>query len=317
MNIVILDGFTTNSGDLDWGPLEALGSLTVYDRTAPEEVVARAHLADALLLNKTVLDGLALSQLPRLRYIGVLATGYNTIDIEAARTRGIPVCNAAGYGTEAVAQHVFALLLALTNQVDRHARDVAAGGWSRSPDWTYRLSPLVELAGLTLGVVGLGRIGQAVARIGQALGMEVLGHNRSPREVPGVTLVPLDRLFAQSDVVSLHCPLTSSNAGFVDAPLLRQMKPTAYLINTARGPLIDEQALRATLDAGHLAGVALDVLATEPPAADHPLLQAPRCLVTPHVAWGTTAARRRLIEIAAANLRAFQAGQPRHVVWDA
>ncbi|RMG69933.1 MAG: D-2-hydroxyacid dehydrogenase, partial [Bacteroidetes bacterium] len=239
----------------------------------------------------------------------------NTIDIAAAQARGIPVCNAAGYGTEAVAQHVFALLLAMTNRVETHARHVAGGGWAEAPDWTYRLSPLVQLTGRTLGIVGLGRIGQAVARLGQAFGMTVLGHSRSARAVPGVRMVDRDTLFADSDVISLHCPLTAGNAGFVDEALLRRMKPDAYLINTARGPLIDEGALLRVLQSGQLAGVALDVLSEEPPPPDHPLFGAPRCLITPHIAWGTQAARARLIEMAAENLAAFQQGHPQSNVW--
>ncbi|GAB4421138.1 MAG: D-2-hydroxyacid dehydrogenase [Bacteroidia bacterium] len=313
MNIVILDGHTTSDGDLGWHALRALGQLRIYDRSAPDEIVPRAREADAVLLNKARLDAQALAQLPRLRYIGILATGYNTVDTAAAAARGIPVCNAAGYGSASVAQHVFALLLDLVNHVALHADDVATA-WPASPDWTYRLALMTELDGKTMGIVGLGQIGQATARIAQAFGMRVVAHNRSPRAVPGVEMLDLEALFAQSDVVSLHCPLTADNTGFVDAALLARMKPSALLINTARGPLIDEQALAAALQAGQIAGAGLDVLSAEPPPPDHPLLRAPRCRITPHNAWGSRESRARLIAIAADNLRAFRDGRLQNVV---
>jgi len=314
MHITILDGYTTNDGDLSWESLKALGDLTVYDRTPPEALLDRARDAEILLTNKTPLSAETIKQLPQLRYIGLLATGYNVVDVEAAHERGIPVCNAAGYGTLSVAQHTFALLLALTNSVAEHAASTQQGHWSANPDWTYRLTPLVELAGRKLGVVGWGAIGQAVGKIGAALGMEVLTHTRSPEKVKAAQAVDQETLFTQADVVSLHCPLTPENERMVNATLLRKMKATAYLINTARGPLIDEPALADALAAGQLAGAALDVLSQEPPSAENPLLGAPRCLLTPHLAWGTRAARERLIGIAAANIRAFQAGKPQNVV---
>ena len=314
MNIVILDAYAANPGDLSWEKIAALGRLTVYDRTAPDQVVERAAGMNAVLTNKAVLDADALKQLPDLQYIGIIATGYNTVDVAEAARRGIPVCNAPGYGRDSVAQHVFALLLELSNQTGLHARSTAAGEWSHNPDWTYRKAPMTELAGKTLGIVGLGEIGSQVARIGQAFGMRVLGNNRSERQMPGVTMAGVAQLFAESDVVSLNCPLTDDNREFVNSALLRSMKSTAFLINTARGPLIDEAALAQALDAGWLAGAGLDVLSQEPPPINHPLFQAKNCIITPHNAWGTRESRERLIGIVAENLRAFIAGRPVHVV---
>ena len=315
MQIVILDSESTTGDDLDWSGLFDLGEVVAYPYTAPREVVARAREAEAILTNKVPLSAAVLAQLPKLRYIGVVATGYDRIDVQAARARGIPVCHAAGYGTEAVAQHVFALLLALTNQVARHSADVHAGGWTAQGSWTYRLTPLVELPGMTLGLVGMGRIGSAVAALGQAFGMRILAYSRSRRDLPGVAWADdLPTLFAQGDVLSLHCPLTPETEGLVDAALLGHMKPSAYLINTARGGLVQAAALAEALHAGQIAGAGLDVLSPEPPPADHPLLGAPRCLLTPHNAWGARAARQRLIDQTVDNLRAFLAGRPQQVV---
>jgi glycerate dehydrogenase len=316
MNVVILDGYAANPGDLSWDAIAALcgHNLTVFDRTPREKVVERARGMQAVLTNKAVLDADALAQLPDLRYIGIIATGYNTVDVAAARAREIPVCNAPGYGRDSVAQHVFALLLELSNQVGLHARSTAAGEWSANPDWTYQKAPMTELAGKTLGIVGLGEIGSQVARIALAFGMQVLANSRSPKDLPGVERVTREQLFAQSDVVSLNCPLTEENRTFVNAALLRTMKPTAFLINTARGPLIDEVALAQALNEGCLAGAGLDVLSEEPPAINHPLFQAKNCIITPHNAWGTRESRARLIGIVAANLRAFLAGAPVNVV---
>ena len=314
--LVILDAYATNPGDLSWAPIEALADCTVYDRTAPSDVLARTGDADAVLLNKAVLDAHTIARAPNLKYVGILATGWNTIDLVAAQKRGLVVSNVPGYSTASVAQHAFALLLELTNQVALHSADARAGGWPKNPDYCYRLTPQIELAGGTLGIVGFGQIGQAVARIGQALGMRVLAnrrdHSRPPPE--GVEYADLDRIFSESDVVSLHCPLSPATAGLVDARRLAQMKPTAFLINTSRGPLVVERDLAAALRAGRLAGAGVDVLSTEPPAPDNPLLSAPRCLVTPHVAWATDAARKRLIDVAADNLRAFLHGTPIHLV---
>jgi len=312
MRITILDGHTTNPGDLSWEPLRALGDCAVHDRTAAAEIVARAADADVVLTNKTPLTRETIAALPRLECIGVLATGYNVVDVAAARARGIPVCNVPEYGTPNVAQATFALLLELTNRVGRHAELVRAGRWSSCPDFCFWEGELVELSGLTLGVVGYGRIGRAVATIGRAFGMRILAWRRSPGDDP--ECVRLDRLLRESDVVSLHCPLTAETERLVNAATLATMKPTAFLVNTARGALVDELALAAALDAGRLSGAALDVLAVEPPAASNPLLAARNCLITPHIAWATREARRRLIEITADNVRAFATGTPRNVV---
>ena len=314
--LVILDAFATNPGDLSWAPIEAWADCTVHDRTAPADVLARIGDADAVMLNKAVLDAHTIAHAPRLKYVGILATGWNTIDLAAAKQRGLVVTNVPGYSTASVAQQAFALLLELTNQVALHSADARSGGWPKNPDYCYRLSPLIELAGLTLGIVGFGQIGQAAARIGQAFGMRVLANRRDHALPPpeGVEYADLDRIFTESDVVSLHCPLSPATAGMVDAKRLAQMKPTAFLINTSRGPLVVEQDLADALRAGRLAGAGVDVLSTEPPAPGNPLLSAPRCLVTPHVAWATDAARKRLIDIAAENLRAYLNGKPVHQI---
>jgi glycerate dehydrogenase len=311
MRIVVLDGFTTNPGDVSWAALEALGSLTVHDRTSPGDVVARAADADVLLTNKTRLGRAEITALPRLRCISVLATGHDVVDSAAARERGIPVCNVPEYGTANVVQATFALVLELTNRTGHYDATVRAGRWSACPDFCYQAGNLVELAGLTLGIVGNGRIGQGVAAVGRAFGMRILAHRRSHA---GPEHVDLDRLFAESDVVSLHCPLTPDTRALVNAARLALMKPTAFLVNTARGALVDEAALAAALDAGRIAGAGLDVLSVEPPPATNPLLAARNCVITPHVAWATRAARTRLIERTAENLRAFAAGTPRNVV---
>jgi glycerate dehydrogenase len=308
--LVVLDGHTTNPGDLSWVPLEALGNLTVHARTPPEQVAERIAEADVVLTNKTRLDAEQLAAAPRLRGIAVLATGHDVVDGLAACRLGIPVCNVPEYGTASVAQAVFALLLELTNHTGHLAAAVSAGRWSAGPDFCFWDEPLLELAGLTLGVLGQGRIGEAVARIARAFGMEVLSHRRHPQ--PGD--VDLDSLLAQSDVVSLHCPLTPQTLGLLNAERLARLRPGALLLNTGRGPLIDEVALLEALHSGHLGGAGLDVLCLEPPAPGHPLLSAPRCVITPHVAWASLAARRRLIDATAANVAALLAGSPIHVV---
>lgn len=312
MRIVILDGLTTNPGDVSWEPLERLGSLVVFDRTPPHEVAARAADADAVLTNKAILGRDQITALPRLAYVGVLATGSNIVDVAAARERGIPVCNVPEYSTPNVVQAAWALLLELTNRVGHHDRTVHEGRWASSPDFCYWDGELVELAGRTLGIVGYGRIGRGVAEVGRAMGMRILYHRRQVGGDPAC--VDLDTLFRESDVVSLHCPLTPDTQGLVDARRLALMKPTAFLVNTARGPLIDETALAAALNDGLIAGAALDVLSVEPPAASNPLLTARNCVITPHLAWATREARRRLIDVAAANLAAFIAGTPTNVV---
>ena len=312
MRIVILDGLTTNPGDVSWEPLERLGSLTVFDRTAPGDVVARAADADAVLTNKAIVGRQQIAALPRLKYVGVLATGFNIVDVAAARERGIPVCNVPEYSTPNVVQATWALILELANRVGHHDRTVHEGHWAACHDFCYWHGDLVELAGRTLGIVGHGRIGRGVAAVGRAFGMRVIHHRRQAGGDPAC--VDLDTLFRESDVVSLHCPLTPETKGLVDARRLALMKPTAFLVNTARGPLVDEAALAAALNAGQIAGAAVDVLSVEPPPASNPLLTAKNCVITPHVAWATRDARRRLIDVTAANLAAFAAGQPQNVV---
>ena len=313
--IVVLDGFTLNPGDLDWSALQALGPCTIFDRTPPDQIIERAQAAEIVFTNKAVLPLATLAALPNLKYIGVLATGTNVVDLAAARERNIPVTNIPAYGTRAVAQATFALLLELTNHVGRHSASVRAGKWTSHVDWCFWETPLVELDGLTCGVVGLGRIGQAVAELAHAFGMTVIAARSSARATPAfVTRVELDELFRQSDVVSLHCPLTPETRALVNASRLALMKPSAFLVNTSRGPLIDEAALATALNSGKLAGAAVDVLSVEPPPADNPLLTARNCIITPHNAWATKAARSRLMRIAVSNLRSFLAGRPENVV---
>jgi glycerate dehydrogenase len=316
MRIVVLDGYTANPGDLDWSAIESLAQLTVYDRTDDADIVARTQGAEILLTNKTTLSRAVIESLPQLKFIGVLATGVNVVDLEAAKARGIPVCNVPEYSTPNVAQAVFALVLELTNHTGHHDRTVHEGRWSRCADFCYWDGELVELAGLTLGLVGYGRIGAAVARVGQAFDMQILAHRRSGfgSIEGGGTYTDLDTLFRESDVVSLHCPLTPETKEMVNAPRLRQMKPTAFLINTARGGLVNEADLAAALNAGTIAGAGLDVLSVEPPAATNPLLTAKNCIITPHIAWATRNARRRLLDVTAANVRAFLAGTPQNCV---
>jgi glycerate dehydrogenase len=309
VRIVVLDGHTLNPGDNPWDPIARFGELTVFDRTPPALVVERARDAEIVLTNKTPLDAQAIGALPRLRFIAVLATGYDVVDVAAARARGVPVSNVPEYGTESVAQHTFALLLELCNRTATHAAAVASSEWSRSPDFSFSKAPLIELAGLTMGIVGSGRIGRRVAEIARAFGMRVT--TASSRRADRTELI---RLFAEADVVSLHCPLTTENARFVNRDLLRRMKPTAFLLNTARGGLIDEAALRAALEAGELAGAGLDVASREPIDAANPLLGAPNLLLTPHIAWASLAARRRLMEATARNVDAFLAGAPINLV---
>jgi len=308
MNIVVLDGYTLNPGDLSWDPLCQLGAtVSIHDRTPPEAVVDRSRNAEIVLTNKTPLPGNLFAELPKLRYIGVLATGYNVVDVAAASKRGIVVTNVPAYGTRSVAQHAFALLMELTNGVGPISED-AREEWSRASDWCYWRRPLVELDGLTAGLVGRGKIGDAFARLCEAVGMRVISvsSQSSPSEFAA--------LFAASDVVSLHCPLTPATQGIIHRETLSFFKPTAYLINTARGPLIDEPALAEALNSGKLAGAGLDVLSVEPPLPDNPLLTARNCLITPHVAWASVAARRRLMQVAVENVRAFLKHRLQNVV---
>jgi glycerate dehydrogenase len=317
MKIVVLDGVTLNPGDLNWDALEKLGGLTVYDRTQPELVVERIGDADAVFTNKTVVARQHLTSCPSVKFVGVLATGYNVVDIAAASELGIPVCNVPTYGTMAVAQFATALLLELCHRVGKHSDDARSGGWATHSDFCYWLNPLVELDGKTLGVIGFGRIGQAFARIAQALGMSVLacgGHQDKRLENESLHYATLAELYAQADIISLHCPLSDSNKGMIDAAAIARMKPGVLLINTARGQLVVEQDLADALNSGRVGGAALDVLSSEPPRADNPLLTASNCIVTPHIAWATKAARARIMATAAENLAKFVAGAAQNVV---
>lgn len=316
MNIVILDGYCVNPGDLSWEGLEALGAVTVYDYTAPEEILERCQSAEAVLTNKTPLNKTTLQALPRLKYIGVLATGYNVIDLDAARQQGIAVTNVPAYSTHSVAQMVFAHLLNITQQVEHHAALVREGAWSRSRDFCFWDTPQIELQGKTMGIVGFGHTGSAVATLAQAFGMHVRAYTskEASQLPPGIKKASLEEIFSDSDVVSIHAPLTPDTRGLVNAARLALMKPTAILINTSRGPLVDEKALAEALEQGKIRAAGVDVLSNEPPRADNPLLKAPRCYITPHIAWATREARGRLIEITVANLRAFLAGESIHRV---
>ena len=313
--IVVLDGYTLNPGDLSWEGLHALGQCVVYDRTPRDQTIERALSAEIVLTNKTVLSAEIIVALPKLEYVGVLATGYNQVDLEAAKEKGIVVSNVPIYGTTSVAQMVFAHLLNLTQRVSEHSRDVAAGDWAASEDFCFWNYPLVELEGLTMGIVGFGRIGRATAKLAHAFGMRVVASTRTPVELPDyVTAIPLKDLFEQSDVVSLHCALTPETKHIVNASRLAQMKSTAFLINTSRGPLIDEAALAEALNKNQIAGAGLDVLAVEPPPADHPLIGASNCVITPHIAWASRSARSRLLDTAVANVAAYLEGKPQNVV---
>ena len=317
MKIVVLDGYCLNPGDLTWDGLRALGEVTCHDRTSPSETVARAANADAILLNKTAIPRSVLEQLPKLKYIGVLATGYNVVDVAAARERGLVVTNVPTYGTASVAQFVFALLLELCHHVSLHAEAVRAGEWTRNPDWSFWKTPLVELSGKTMGVVGFGRIGRQAGAIAHAMGMRVIAHDTyhgNPPDWPDFRWASLEELLRESDVVSLHSPLLPETNGMINARTLEEMKPTAFLINTSRGPLVVDQDLADALNRGQLAGAGLDVLSIEPPAADNPLLTARNCLVTPHMAWATREARSRLMDTVVENVAAFVAGKPQNVV---
>lgn len=318
MNIVILDGHTENPGDLSWAGLEALGRLTVYDRTPkdPEEIIRRIGQAEVVYTNKTPLTEEIFARCPSIRFVGVLATGYNVVDVAAARRRGIPVSNIPAYGTDAVAQAAMALLLEICNQVGHHSQAVQEGRWSSCPDFCFWDTPLMELAGKTLGIVGFGRIGQAMARLGRAFGMEVLATGSRPTEAGRALAqyVSLDELLARADVVSLHCPLFPETERMINRDSLAKMKDGVILLNTGRGQLICEPALAEALHSGKVRAAGLDVLSQEPPAADNPLLSAPNCFITPHIAWAPRETRQRLMDIAVDNLRAFLAGSPIHVV---
>lgn len=317
LKIVVLDGYTLNPGDLSWKDLEALGTVKIYDRTHPGEVVERATGAQIVLTNKTVLDGEALSQLPDLKYIGVLATGYNVVNLEAARRQGITVTNIPAYSTDSVAQMVFAHLLNITQRVGHYAEEVASGHWTKQVDFSYWNTPLVELAGKTLGVIGLGHTGMATARIALAFGMQVLAYtSKSAAELSaGIRKADsLEQVFSDSNVVSLHCPLTETTKNLVNMERLKLMKREAVLINTGRGGLVNETDLAEALEKGLLAAAGVDVLSSEPPVPGHPLVGVKNCFITPHIAWATLEARQRLMGQAVRNIEAFLSGQPINTV---
>lgn len=313
--IVVLEGYASNPGDLSWEEFAALGELTVYDRTAPEEILPRIRDAQIVLINKTRLTADLLAQCPHLRMIGVMATGYNVVDIDAAKRLGITVCNVPGYSTMAVAQMTFALLLEMTQQVGLHNSSVHAGRWTQAPDFCYWDAPLTELDGKTMGLIGYGAIGQAVGRIAQAFGLRLLVTARHERPVPeGARFVSAEELLREADIVSLHCPQTAENLHMIDAAALETMKNGAILLNTARGGLIDEQAVADALKCGKLRFYGADVVSAEPISADNPLLTAPNCYLTPHIAWAPKETRVRLHGVVLENLRAFLAGRPQNVV---
>ena len=316
MKIVVTDGNAVNPGDLSWEFLEKYGEVTVYPRTPAELAVERLHDADMILINKTPITTQVLDQCPNLKLICVLATGYNVVDCEAAKARGIPVCNVPDYSTSAVSQFTFSLLLELCNAVGHHAEAVRDGAWCRCPDFCFWDTPQVELAGKTIGIIGFGRIGRAVGRIARAFGMEVLAYNRSrcPEGEAIGTYVDLDTLLSKSDVISLHCPLTPETQGMIDSAALAKMKDGAILLNTARGPLIDEGAVADALRSGKLRGAGVDVVACEPIPESSPLLTAPNCLITPHMAWAPLESRKRIIDCTVRSIEGFLAGTPVHVV---
>ena len=312
MKIVVLDGYAANPGDLSWDELKSLGECIVYDRTAPSEVTERAAGADILLTNKVVLNADTIAALPHLKYIGVLATGYNVVDIAAAKERGIVVTNIPAYSTPSVAQMVFAHILNIAQQVQHYTDEVRKGRWSSNPDFCFWDTPLIELRGKKIGIIGLGQTGYNTARIAIGFGMEVHAYtSKSTFQLPPeIRKTELDELFANCDIISLHCPLTDSTRELVNAARLKQMKPNAILINTGRGPLINEQDLADALNNGTILAAGLDVLSTEPPRADNPLLTARNCFITPHIAWATSAARERLMAILVDNLKAYIGGKP-------
>ncbi len=312
MKIVILDGYTLNPGDLDWSPIKSLGEVTVYERTAAEEVLERAKGVPIVLTNKVEVTRAMMEQLPDLKYIGVMATGFNIIDLPAATDHGITVTNVKGYSTNAVAQHTFALLFALMNRVETHSNLVHAGKWTSSKDFTFRETPLLEVADKTIGLIGLGDIGQKVADIANAFGMRVIAYRKNPEKTtdPNIQMVPLDDVFRQSDVLSLHVPLGTETEHIVNRENLEKMKVTAYLINTARGALINEADLASALEDGIIAGAGLDVLSSEPPSSSNPLLNAKNCVITPHVAWSLQETRERLLHLVSENIKAYLHGEP-------
>ena len=318
MKIVILDAFTSNPGDLSWDTIEEMGELTVYERTTPEEVLERCTGSEVIFTNKVILNSETIEQLPELKYIGVLATGTNVVDLNFAKERGICVTNIPGYSTDSVVQHILALMLHFSSKVSVHNDAVQEGDWVNSIDFSFTLGTLNELSGKTLGIIGLGNIGRKLAKVADAMGMKIVAAHQSSMdrlEVPyEVEWFPVDEVFARVDFLSLNCPLTSKTEKVVNAERLRKMKNSAVVINTGRGPLVDEQALADALKNGTIAGAGLDVLSTEPPAGDNPLLSAENCVITPHIAWASREARARLIAIAADNLSSFLFGNPKNFV---
>lgn len=316
MNIVVLDGYGLNPGDLTWDSIKALGQLTVYDRTSDQEIVRRAANADIILTNKTILTAGTLQSLPKLKYIGILSTGYNVVDIEAAKGNGIVVCNIPTYSTASVAQMTFAHLLNITNQVGHYAEENRNGRWNSSLDFCYWDSPIMELAGKKFGIIGLGHIGQAVARIAQAFGMEVYAYtSRTSDSLPeGIKKAEFEELFRECDIVSLHCPLTTGTRQIINSESLSLMKPSAILINTGRGHLVNEQDLAEALNNGQIAAYGADVLCVEPAIPTNPLLTAKNVYLTPHIAWASTEARKRLMDICTENIKAFINGKPQNVI---
>ena len=318
MKIVILDAFTSNPGDLSWDAIEELGELTVYERTTSEEVLERCTGSEVIFTNKVILNSETIEQLPELKYIGVLATGTNVVDLNFAKERGICVTNIPGYSTDSVVQHVLALMLHLSSKVSVHNNAVQKGDWVNSIDFSFTLGSLNELSGKTLGIIGLGTIGRKLARVADAMGMKIVAAHQSSMnrlELPyEVEWLPVDEVFAMADFLSLNCPLTSETEKVVNAEHLKKMKSSAIVINTGRGPLVDEQALADALNNGTIAGAGLDGLSTEPPAGDNPLLSAKNCVITPHIAWASREARARLIAIAADNLSSFLSEVPQNVV---
>lgn len=316
MHIVILDGYAANPGDLSWEEMKQLGNCVIYDRTSPAEVLERSRGAEILLTNKTVLNADTINALPDLRYIGVLATGFNIVDTEAAKARGVIITNIPAYSTDSVAQMVFAHLLNICQQVQHHSEEVRKGRWSNNPDFCFWDTPLIELRGKKMGIVGLGHTGSRTARIAIAFGMEVYAYtSKSSFQLPHeIKKMKLDELFSECDVISLHCPLTPDTREMVNASRLSLMKSTAILINTGRGPLVNEQDLADALNEGRIYAAGLDVLNQEPPHADNPLLTARNCYITPHIAWASTAARERLMQIAVENVKAYIEGKTMNVV---
>lgn len=317
MKIVVLDGYTLNPGDLSWAGLEKLGSLTVYDRTPADLTVERIADAEIVITNKTAIDRRVLEACPDIRYIGVLATGYNVVDVDAAREKGIPVTNIPTYGTGAVGQFAIALLLEICHHIGDHSQSVAAGEWAQKPDFCYWNHPLIELDGKTMGVIGFGRIGQQTARIAQALGMRVLAHDRSRNpalESDTLRYAERDELFAAADVISLHCPLFEDTRGLINRETIARMKDGVIILNTSRGPLVVEEDLAEALNSGKVYAAGLDVVSAEPIRADNPLLKAKNCIITPHIAWAPVEARARLLAIAVENLKRFLAHAPVNVV---